>query len=66
MHARSQPLEAHSAIIPELTVQERDAIFKRFDERDALIAQYGEEVISSIEQEHPEYWEQGFFHHRLN
>ena len=66
MHARSQPMEAHSALIPELTIQERDAIFQRFDERDALIAQYGEEVISSIEQEHPEYWEQGFFHHRFN
>lgn len=66
MHARSQPLDAHQAIIPELTVQERDEIFQRFEERDALIAQYGEELISTIEQEHPEYWEQGVFHHRFN
>jgi hypothetical protein len=46
-------------------VHERDAIYKQFEDRDAMIAQYGEELISTIEQEHPEYWELGSFHHKF-
>lgn len=67
-NSRSTSTPTHAAnhvAIPEMTVHERDAIYRQFEDRDALIAQYGEELISTIEQEHPEYWEMGSFHHQF-